>query len=722
MKGELDRIFDPRSVAVIGASPNPLKWGNWMSKRLIESSYKGDIYLVSTKGGVIYGRQAYKNIQDIKDPVDLAIVGIPAQFVTEAVEECARKGVKGIIIVTAGFGETGEEGKKTEKRLIDIAHSGGSRIIGPNCMGIFNATNSLNTSPLPLPPGFIGFITQSGNFAMDVNACVRRHGLGYSKWVSVGNQIDISLYEYLDYVKDDSNTKVILLYVEGLYRGSNKDGKEFLRIAKETTKKKPIVAIKIGTSSAGVRSAASHTGSIAGSNEIYTATFKQAGIIRVTNSSELLDVGEALAKCPLPTGNRIAILTDGGGHGTMACDAAERYGLSVPVLSSETQEKLMKILPPQASTKNPVDFAGGAEADLWNFVRCSEIILDEKNIDALMIVGQWGGYGIDLAPEFSELEEKVSAAIAQLVKKYNKPIINHTMYQPDQPKSLQILSENGIPVYAVVETAMRAMGALVEYKTYLDRIEEEKEEPVSLPSDRLNKVKAIIGSVKDSDRVNLVETEAREVLKAYGIPISDFKMAKTEAEAVQFAEKIGYPVAMKIVSPEIIHKSDAGGVKLNIKNKAEVAKGFIDIINSAKSFNKEVKIYGVIITPMETRGIETIIGMTTDETFGPTIMFGLGGIFVEVLKDVCFKVAPLTKIDAYDMIKQIKGFPILKGVRGQKPADIDALADAIMKVSALVIENPGIREIDLNPVFAFENGVSVVDARIILCGKAKGKS
>ncbi len=566
-----------------------------------------------------------------------------------------------------------------------------------------------------LPPGPIAFLTQSNHFAMEVTHNRRQRGLGYSKFVSFGNQIDIRLYEYLDYIKDDPDTKVIFLYIEGLYVESVEDGREFLRTAKELAKKKPIVAIKVGTSSSGIRAATSHTGCLAGVNEIYDGAFNQAGIIRAVNSSELLDFGEALVKCPLPKSNRIAILTDGGGHGTMASDAAVRYGLEIPVLSKRTQYKLKEFLPPQASTKNPVDFAGGAEADLWNFVRCSEIILQDKDVDGLVIVGQYGGYGIEMASEFSELEERVSTELTKMVHSFNKPIINHTMYQTSKPKSLQILSEGGVPVYPVVETALQCMSILVEYKSYLDAFqEEEKEEVIELPPGRISKVREILNVARKTGRVNIVESEAREILKAYDLPISAYGLAKSKDEAIRIAEEIGYPVAMKIVSPEIVHKSDAGGVKLNLSNEDDVIDAFTVITNNARAYNREAELYGVIITPMEDKGIETIIGVTSDQTFGPTIMFGLGGIFVEVLKDVSFRVAPLTRRNAYDMIKQIKGFPILKGIRGQKPVDIDSLVAVIMKVSALVIENPDIRELDLNPVLAFGNGASIIDSRITL--------
>jgi len=715
MATDLGFLFEPGRVAVIGASSNPLKWGNWMSRSLVESGYKGDICLVSNKGGVVYGKETYRSVLDIEKPVDVAIIGIPAKLVPDAVRDCVKKGVKAIIIVTAGFGETGEEGKRIESELLAMAREGGSRIVGPNCMGIYNSAIALNTSAFDLWPGFFAFLTQSGNFAMDLNYNTRQRGFGYSKWASFGNQIDIRFHEYLDYVKDDPDAKVILIYMEGLYKDSVRDGREFLRAAKEASKKKPIVAIKVGDSSAGIRAAASHTGSLAGSNRIYAAGFAQAGIIRVANSSELLDVGEALAKCPPLKGNRIAILTDGGGHGTMGADAAERYGLEVPVLSNETQEKLKEILPPQASTKNPADFAGGAEADLWNFIRCSEALLEDRDVDGLVIVGQYGGYGLDLAAEFTKLEEEVASAVTELPAKYGKPIIMHTMYQPAKPKCLQILSDGGVPVYAVVETAIRCMGALREHAEYLEKLEQEaKESPIALPADRASKVKAIADKVRSSGRTNLVETEAREMLRAYGLPMSDFELATSEDEAVEVAAKTGYPVAMKLVSPDILHKSDAGGVKLDVGGKEDVVKAFSEIIAGAQAYNKEAEVYGVMITPMEPKGIETIVGMTNDQTFGPTIMFGLGGIFVEVLEDVAFRVAPVTRRDAYDMVEQIKGFPILKGVRGRKPGDIDALVEAILRVSAFVTENPEIGELDLNPLFVFEKGVSVVDARVIL--------
>ena len=711
MERELECIFNPRSVAVVGASHDPIKWGHLMSKGLIEGGYSGDIYLINPKGGTLFRRECYKSVFDVKGPVDLAVIGIPSGFVLDSVKELIEKRVKGIIIVTAGFGETGEEGRRIQDEVIKAARRAGVRVVGPNCLGFYNSSINLNTTLLSFKEGHLAFLTQSGNFGLEINYLAQKRGLGFSKFVSYGNQADILLHEYLAYVKDDPDTKAVLLYIEGL-----KNGCEFFKIAGETSKNKPVVALKVGTTSAGIRSAASHTGSLAGSYEIYQAAFKQAGIITVSNSHDLLDVAEALTKCPLPKGNRIAILADGGGHATMGADAAERCGLEVPVLSKETQDKLAEIMPRQSSKKNPVDFAGGAEADLWSFVKCSEILLQDNQIDGLMIVGQYGGYQ-DLFPDYGNLEEEVSLGISQLVKKYNKPVIVHTMYLGDNPKSLQVLSSQDVPVYGIVETAMRCMAALVEYRKYLDTAGEGNSADsgaAPVPKAEAGRVNKILEDVKSSGRANLLETEAREVLKGYGFPVSEFKLAGSRREAVKIAGDMGYPVAMKIVSPDIVHKSDTGGVMLNLKSGEEVKRAFDQIVANAKSYNPRSEIHGVIVTPMERPGKEVIIGMTRDETFGPTIMFGMGGIFVEVLKDVSFRVAPVTKEEGRRMIAEIKGLPLLLDFRGSLKSDIDALAGLIAKLSLLAIQNPDIKEIDLNPVFVFNQGCSVVDARIII--------
>ena len=708
MDKNLEYIFNPSSVAVIGATNNPLKWGNWISKSLIESGWKGDIYLINGRGGEVCGLKAYPTVTDVGSSVDLAIVGVPTPLVADVVQDCLNNNVKGIIIISAGFGEIGEEGKKLENKLVEMARRGGSRIVGPNCAGIYNAASDLNATIVSFLKGPLALISQSGNFGLNLNFFAKRRGLGFSKWISLGNQADIQFHEYLEYIRYDYNTRAVIMYMEAV-----KDGRKFLKVAKETTKVKPVVVLKAGVSSAGMRSAASHTGALASSNDVYDAAFRQSGVIRVNNSSELLNVGEALSKCALPAGNNIAILSDGGGDATLAADAAERFGLRVPLLSRETQAKLSQTIPAGAihSVRNPVDFA--SEADLWCFVKCTEILLQDADINGVVICGGFGSYK-DTFTGFENTEEQIAPKISHLQVEYKKPIILESNFLVEGPRSLKILSEQGVPVYGDVETAMKCMSCLMEYASYLARAEDKVSvlPPPATPGHY--KAGLVIDQAEAIGRKVLVETEARVILKEYGLPVSDFRLATSQDEAARMADELGYPVVMKVVSPDIIHKSDAGGVRLNINSGEDVARLYEKIIDGAARYKPGANIYGVMITRMEPKGTEVIVGMIRDRVFGPTLMFGLGGIFVEVLKDVSFRIAPLTRNDAYDMISQIKGFPILKGVRGEKPKDIEALADMLVNVSAFVIENPRVQELDLNPVFAFEKGASVIDARIIL--------
>jgi len=709
MRDRLDSIFSPRSVAVIGASKDPTKWGNLVAKSLIDSSYPGKIYLVNPRGGTVYGRETYASIHDIPDSVDLAVVGIPVKFVADSIKDCIRKGVKGIVVVTAHFGEYSDEGRRIEKEIVEMAHEAGTRIVGPNCLGIYNSAIDLNTVWTSFLRGPIAIITQSGNVGLEVNYVAKRRGIGFSKFISFGNQIDIRLDEYLDYVTDDPDSKVIFLYIEGI-----KDGKEFLRAAKMAMLNKPVLAIKAGTGSAGVRACASHTGSLASSSEVCQAAFRQCGIIIAETGVDLLDIGEAFVKCPLPAGNRIGILTNGGGFGTLAADISEKYKLEIPMLSEGTKQKLIKAVPPEAlhCGNNPVDFAD--EADWWAWARLPEIMLEDKDIDGLVIVGGFGGYE-DTWPASKEIWPQTADIISKLPKKYNKPIVVHSLFEEDKPKSLEIFRRQGIPVYGRIEVAIRCMSSLVERSRYLEKVQDDAREPIpKLDSRAASTVKAIIASSREKGCLNLLETEAREILAAYGIPVPVYKLAKTQEDAIDFASKIGYPVAMKIVSPDIVHKTEAGGVRLNLKDNSDVAKSFSEIIASAKAYDSKAEISGVIITPMEGTGREVIIGMTKDPTFGATIMFGLGGTFVEALKDVAFRIAPLTSRDAREMVQEIRGYRVLTGIRGQKAVSIDAIVNIILRISALVMDHPKISELDLNPVFTFEDHASIVDARILV--------
>ena len=713
---DLTPLFRPKSVALIGASSDTKKYGYWTAKSLIDNKFTGDLYLISrTAAGDILGHKPYASVSDVPGPVDLAIVGIAPKYILPVIQECADKGVKAVIVVATGFGETGPEGKALEQEMLAIARKTGMRIMGPNCMGMFSAPVSLNASIIDLEKGHMGLVLQSGNFGIDINFNAKTRGLGYSGWATIGNQIDLRFADFVEYLGQDDATRVVMMYMEGLRVSSVNDGRDFLEKARRTTLEKPVAAIKIGRSEAGARAAVSHTGSLAGSEKVFDAALNQAGVIRVDTPNELLDVAEAFSRCKKPRGNRIAILTDGGGHGVMATDTAERFGLDAFVLSEETQQKLRGILKPHCPIKNPVDLAGTPEADMWVFDRCAEVLLADPEVDGLVIVGLYGGY-CDLSEEFRQLEMDVAKSLVERAAKSDKPVVMHSIYQAQWPESLTYIKEKGFPVYGSIDAAMRAMGALVGFNARQEKIREELAAPApALPADREPKVRAIFDTVRVQGRVNLVETEAREVLRAYGFNLPRHELAKNADEAAAMFKEIGAGKAvMKIVSPEILHKTDAGGVVLNVDSEAKAREAYDTLIANAKRYDAKAEIFGVMVTPMLAGGVECIIGSSYDVTFGPTIMFGLGGIFVEVLKDVAFRVAPVNAPEAGRMIREIKGYPLLEGVRGKKGVNVAALTDAVSKLSYMVTELKDVAEVDLNPVFATENGIDLVDARIVL--------
>ncbi len=713
---DLTPLFRPKSVALIGASSDTKKYGYWTAKSLIDNKFTGDLYLISrTAADDILGHKPYASISDVPGPVDLAIVGIAPKHILPVLEECAAKGVKAVIVVSTGFGEVGPEGKALERDMVAIARKTGMRIMGPNCMGLFSSAPSLNASIIDLDKGHMGLVLQSGNFGIDINFNAKSRGLGYSCWATIGNQIDLRFPDFVEYLGQDDETRVVMMYMEGLRVSSVDDGRSFLEKARRTTLNKPVAAIKIGRSEAGARAAVSHTGSLAGSEKIFDAALNQAGVIRVDTPNELLDVAEAFSRCKPPKGNRIAILTDGGGHGVMATDTAEQFGLNAFVLSEETQQKIRAVLKPHCPIKNPVDLAGTPEGDMWVFDRCAEILLADPEVDGLVIVGLYGGY-CDLSEEFRQLEMDVAKSLVERAAKSDKPVVMHSIYQPQRPESLQYIMKNGFPVYGSIDAAMRAMGALVGFNAKQERIKEElAATPPQLPADRLDKVRAIFAKARSQGRVNLVETEARDVLRAYGFQLPTHGLAQSADEAAaMFTGIAGGKAVMKIVSPEILHKTDAGGVILNVDSEQKARDAYATLLANAKKYDADANIYGVLVTPMLAGGIECIIGSSSDVTFGPTVMFGLGGIFVEVLKDVAFRVAPVNAPEAGRMLREIKGYPMLEGVRGKKGVNIPALADAVSKLSHMVTELTDVAEVDLNPVFATENGLDIVDARIVL--------
>ncbi len=708
MKRSLEKVFNPGSIAVIGASEAPGKAAERRTRSLIQGGYKGDIYLVNPKRDELFGMKAYHSITEVDKEIDLVMIIVAPRFVASAVADSVKMGAKGIIIITAGLGESGEEGKKIEAEILSEAAKTGAYVIGPNCSGMFNASADINMLGIPtINKGAISVLTQSGNVIDSLTHFAKMRGCGFNKMINVGNAIGVQLHEYITYLKDDPDTKVIATYLEGI-----KGGHELIRVAREAAKTKPIIALKVGKSSAGARAAASHTGSLAGDDIILDAAFRQAGIVRVSNADELVDMADVFSNCPIPNGSRLVIMSEGGGDNSIAADNAEKYGMQVPILSEETQAKMKPILLAGMPAHNPIDYGGTAEENPDVITQCVKTCMEDDQVDGILITGFFGGFFDIIAPHIAELEEQTARDLVDLVKKYKKPVIVNTSYARDPIKSLDILKEAGIPVIESSDRAAQSMSALMHFAVNQKKIKEMHipvEKAVQRPG-----VRELFKKVENASRHNLLETESRELLSEYGFSLPHAALAKTPAEAVEAANKLGYPLAMKIVSPDIIHKSDAGGIKLNLSNADEVRAAFEEIMKSAGKVTSHENIVGTLLSPMVGPGQECIIGMIRDAQFGPVIMFGLGGIFVEVLKDVSFRVAPLAAEDIDEMVGEIKGYKILTGVRGDKPKDIEAIKGVLAKLSEIVIDNPEISEIDLNPVIVHEKGLSIVDSRVLI--------
>ena len=712
MERSLEKVFNPRSIAVIGASEVPGKAAERRTRSLIQGGYKGDIYLINPKRAELFGRKAFPAITDVDKEIDLVMIVVAPRFVASAVADSVRMGAKGIIVITAGLGETGEEGKKIEAEILNEAAKTGAYIIGPNCSGMFNASANINMLGIPtINKGPISILAQSGNVIDSLTHFARMKGGGFNKIINVGNAIGVQLHEYIDYLKDDPDTKVIATYLEGI-RGGN----ELVRVAREAAKTKPIVALKVGKSSAGARAAASHTGSLAGDDIILDAAFKQAGIVRVSNADELVDMADVFSNCPLPKGNRLVIMSEGGGDNSIAADNAEKYGMQVPVLGKETQEKMIPVLLAGMPAHNPIDYGGTAEENPHVITECVKVCMEDDQVNGILITGFFGGFYDIIAPHIAELEEQTSRELVGLVNKYKKPLIVNTSYARDPIKSLDILKKAGIPVIESSDRAAQSMSALMNFAMKQSEISQ-MDIPTGEAQERVP-VKKLFKKVRNDKRVNLLETESRELLQEYGISLPEAILALNPDEAIEGAKKIGYPLAMKVVSPDIIHKSDAGGIRLGLNSDRNVKNAFRDIFKNAEKVTAKEKILGTLISPMAAPGQECIIGMVHDSQFGPVIMFGLGGIFVEVLKDVSFRVAPLATEDIEEMIREIKGYKILTGVRGEKPKDIEAIKEILARLSQIAIDNPEIQEVDLNPVIVHEKGASIVDSRVLIINEA----
>ncbi len=694
----LDAIFSPRSIAVIGASQKQGSVGHAVFNNILLGGYTGTVYPVNPAANSISGVRAYPSIVDVPEHVDLALVIVPAAIVPKVVEQCGSSGVKGLVIISAGFKEVGEKGAELERQAVAIARKYSMRVIGPNCLGIINtdASTRLNSSFASKMPdqGSIAFASQSGALCAAILDYAKGEKIGFSKFVSMGNKADLNENDLLEYLGSDPETKVILLYVEDLV-----DGRRFVEVASRVTEKKPIIAVKAGVTPEGAKAASSHTGALAGSEEAYTAILRQSGVLRVESVIDLFDYARAFAEQPLPKGNRVAIITNGGGPGIMATDACIRYGLRIAEFSEKTKKKLRAGLPKAASVNNPVDIIGDAQADRYE-VAIRAAFWDE-NVDCGLVM---------LTPQAMVDIRKVAETIATITPMSGKTVVGCLMGLVDVSPGVEVLEAKGIPHYSFPEAAVRSLATLYDYQRWIERPRTQvKHFQVDLKLAR-----RIIAGSKKRGESNLPQHDAVKVLEAYGFPVAKTEFARTRTEAVRAAEKIGFPVVMKIVSPDIVHKVDVGGVKLELASGEEVQTAFDDITRNVEAKVPKARIEGVLLQEYVTGGRETIVGLRRDPKFGPLLMFGLGGIYVEAYRDVSFRLAPIRELGAYNMMSQLRGSRILEGFRGQPPVDMKALAECIERLSQLALELEDVQELDVNPLVAFERGCSALDARVIV--------
>ncbi len=707
----LDPILNADSVAIIGASRNETKRGYQAIRTLLDEKFEGPIYPVNPKESSVLGLHCYAKVTDIEGPVDIALVTTPGRSIPAVLEECGRKGVKGAVIIAGGFGETGEAGRELEAEMMAVARRYGIRLIGPNTSGMLNLKKNLNLVGLrEAPKGDIALLAQSGNMALTLITEAKIKSLrGFSYYVGVGNEADIKFHEYLEFFRQDPNTKAILMYVEGM-----REGRRFLQQAYKTTQEKPIVLLKSGRSSTGKLSAGSHTGALAGISEVAKTAFGRAGIIVIENSDELFPAVESLSSLPPLKNNRVAILADGGGHATIAADLLSDMGIGIPKLTEKTQQRLRAILPAAAALRNPVDVAGGTDADPTIFADCAEVLLKDPNIGGLLVVGLFGGYGIRFAASLALKEEDAAHRMGKMVAKSKKPIVLHSLYSSEKPHSLHLLRYYGIPVYDSLDVACKSMGVLAQYGNYLKSYHAKSNFVLNWGAKAKAEGNRLIAAARAEKRTYLLEPEAKALLRLHDVAVPAEGVARSAEEAVELAGGFEGRAVLKIVSPDILHKSDAGGVRVDLEGPAAIAGAYAEILDSARRYNPQADIRGVLVSPMARQGMEVIIGTKRDDQFGPVIMFGLGGVLVEILKDVAFRVLPISHLSAEKMIEEIKSAPLLNGFRGMPACDKKALRKLLVKCSEIVEAYPDIQEMDLNPVISHEKGLSIVDARIIL--------
>lgn len=693
----LESLLYPNAVAVMGASRTPGKVGYEIATNLIDSEFAGDIVPVNPSGGELLGHKVYASLEEYGKPIDMSVIAVPTAAVKEAVNDSLRAGAKAITVVTAGFKEVGEEGARLEREIADLCRSSGARLLGPNCLGLINTHHHMNASFARYTPrqGGISVLSQSGALCTAILDWATSRKMGLATLVSIGNKADLSETDFLAAFADDEKTRVVVGYLESI--GS---GDEFIRVAESVAVVKPVVILKAGTTCAGSKAASSHTGALAGADIAYGAAFKRAGVIRADTFESLLDYATALAMQPIPKGDRTAIITNAGGPGTMAADAVELAGMTVASLNPSTTCSLRGKLPAAASVGNPIDVLG--DADPERYAAALEAAQSDPEVDAIIVI---------LTPQAMTKPAETARAITACISG-EKPVLASFMGGADVMPGREELVAANLPDYPSPERAVAALKAMVDYAAWRQR---PPRIVTRFPVNR-RRVERIISRQLRANRLYVGEVRAKEILKAYDFNVPDGRLVSMVEEAVEAAPRIGYPLAMKIVSPDIIHKSDMGGVKLSLNSAQEVADAFELMMLRIKRRAPDALLEGVYLEHMVPKGREVILGVTRDPQFGPMLMFGLGGIFVEVMKDVTFHLAPITSDEAMAMLMGTRSYKLLEGLRGQAGVNLAAIAEALQRISQLVTDFPQIAELDINPFMVAPVGEESVaaDARIQL--------
>jgi acetyl coenzyme A synthetase (ADP forming)-like protein len=696
----LDAILRPKSIAVVGASRQPDTIGYQILDNLVRWGFKGPVYPVNPGAAHVHSIAAYPSVSAIPGPVDLAVIVVRKQHVLAIAEECGRKGVKGLVVITAGFAEVGGEGIERERQLVEIVTRYGMRMVGPNCMGVLNtdpAVSLLATFAPKMPPhGPVAIVSQSGAMGQSILDYGEELGIGIYQFVSVGNKPNVSGNDLLEYWADDPNVKAILMYLE-----SFGNPRRFAQIARKLTRRKPIFVVKAGRTAAGARAASSHTAALAGTDLAADVLMQQCGVIRAQTVEELFDYAMAFPRLPLPKGNRVAIISNAGGPAIILADACESSGLSVPELAPQTQAAIRAQVAEEASVRNPVDLIASAKAAVYREV--IKLVLRDPNVDAVIA---------SFIPPLGIQAQDVALAIREAAATRREiPVLAVMLGRNGVPAAMEELIDAGIPGYIFPESAVRALAALNRYRKWVERPEGAV---TSFPVDRAA-ADAVIAGARRARRERLTEAESLALLDAYGIPTAPWKVVRSADEAARAAAAVGHPVVLKVMSAAIVHKSDIGGVVLGLGSEKEVREGYARLVTRVTE-RAGVTPDEVLVQRMVPGGRETIVGSTRDAKAGPLLMFGLGGIFVEVLKDVVFRVHPVSDVDAREMVRGIRGYKLLEGVRGETSVDLIALEEIIQRVSQLVGDHEEILEMDVNPLVAFPDRVLALDARFSLAG------